>query len=73
MSPLSLASLARRWLVAAVAAAGDGQNILPMNFIDLKISFLIFKNFIIGRRVLESVRLAIIFSNIIIVILLINI
>jgi hypothetical protein len=26
----SLASLARRWLVAAVAAAGDGQNILPM-------------------------------------------
>jgi hypothetical protein len=23
-------SLARRWLVAAVAAAGDGQNILPM-------------------------------------------
>jgi hypothetical protein len=30
MSLLSLASLARRWLVAAVAAAGDGQNILPM-------------------------------------------
>jgi hypothetical protein len=30
MSPPSLASLARRWLVAAVAAAGDGQNILPM-------------------------------------------
>jgi hypothetical protein len=27
---LSLASLARRWLVAVVAAAGDGQNILPM-------------------------------------------
>jgi hypothetical protein len=27
----SLASLARRWLVAAVAAAGDGQNILPMS------------------------------------------
>jgi hypothetical protein len=26
----SLALLARRWLVAAVAAAGDGQNILPM-------------------------------------------
>jgi hypothetical protein len=25
-----LASLARCWLVAAVAAAGDGQNILPM-------------------------------------------
>jgi hypothetical protein len=25
-----LLSLARRWLVAAVAAAGDGQNILPM-------------------------------------------
>jgi hypothetical protein len=31
MSLASLASLARRWLVAAVAAAGDGQNILPMN------------------------------------------
>jgi hypothetical protein len=31
MSPPSLASLARRWLVAAVAAAGDGQNILPMS------------------------------------------
>jgi hypothetical protein len=27
---LSLASLARRWLVAAVATAGDDQNILPM-------------------------------------------
>jgi hypothetical protein len=26
----SLPSLAHRWLVAAVAAAGDGQNILPM-------------------------------------------
>jgi hypothetical protein len=26
----SLLSLARRWLVAAVAAAGDGQNILPI-------------------------------------------
>jgi hypothetical protein len=26
----SLPSLARRWFVAAVAAAGDGQNILPM-------------------------------------------
>jgi hypothetical protein len=26
----SLPSLARRWLVAAVAAAGDGQNILPI-------------------------------------------
>jgi hypothetical protein len=25
-----LLSLARRWLVAAVVAAGDGQNILPM-------------------------------------------
>jgi hypothetical protein len=25
-----LASLAHRWLVAAVTAAGDGQNILPM-------------------------------------------
>jgi hypothetical protein len=25
-----LASLACRWLVAAVAAAGNGQNILPM-------------------------------------------
>jgi hypothetical protein len=30
---LSLALLARRWLVAAVAAAGDGQNILPMNYL----------------------------------------
>jgi hypothetical protein len=30
MSPPLLASLTRRWLVAAVAAAGDGQNILPM-------------------------------------------
>jgi hypothetical protein len=30
MSLASLASLARRWLVAGVAAAGDGQNILPM-------------------------------------------
>jgi hypothetical protein len=26
----SLPSLARRWLVAAVAAAGDDQNILPI-------------------------------------------
>jgi hypothetical protein len=30
MSLASLASLACRWLVAAVAAAGDGQNILPI-------------------------------------------
>jgi hypothetical protein len=30
MSLPSLALLAYRWLVAAVAAAGDGQNILPM-------------------------------------------
>jgi hypothetical protein len=30
MSLLLLASLACYWLVAAVAAAGDGQNILPM-------------------------------------------
>jgi hypothetical protein len=36
---LLLPSLARRWLVAAVAAAGDGQNILPMNLI--YISFII--------------------------------
>jgi hypothetical protein len=28
----SLASLACRWLVATVAAAGNGQNILPMFF-----------------------------------------
>jgi hypothetical protein len=27
---LSVVLLACRWLVAAVAAAGDGQNILPM-------------------------------------------
>jgi hypothetical protein len=33
MSLLLLASLARRWLVAAVAAAGDSQNILPIIFI----------------------------------------
>jgi hypothetical protein len=32
MLPPSLASLARRWLVAGVAAAGDGQNILPMYY-----------------------------------------
>jgi hypothetical protein len=36
---LSLPSLARRWLVAGVAAAGDGQNILPMLF---KIKFINF-------------------------------
>jgi hypothetical protein len=30
MSLLLLASLVRRWLVAAIAAAGDGQNILSM-------------------------------------------
>jgi hypothetical protein len=29
-----LLSLARRWLVAAVAAAGDGQNILPMYYLE---------------------------------------
>jgi hypothetical protein len=27
---LLLASLARRWFITAVTAAGDGQNILPM-------------------------------------------
>jgi hypothetical protein len=30
MSLPLLPSLAHRWLVAAVAAAGDGQNILPI-------------------------------------------
>jgi hypothetical protein len=30
MSLLLVVSLACRWLVAAVVAAGDGQNILPM-------------------------------------------
>jgi hypothetical protein len=30
MSLLSVASLARRWLVAAVATVGDIQNILVM-------------------------------------------
>jgi hypothetical protein len=35
MSLVSLASLARCWLVAAVTAAGDGQNILPMYIIFL--------------------------------------
>jgi hypothetical protein len=30
MSLPSVALLARCWFVAAVAAAGDGQNILPM-------------------------------------------
>jgi hypothetical protein len=42
-----LPSLARRWLVAAVAAAGDGQNILPMlgEIIIIKIDlFIIAKN-----------------------------
>jgi hypothetical protein len=57
MSLPSLPSLACRWLVAAVAAAGDGQNILPMKgilplfskifysfIIDILIKYFCFKN-----------------------------